>query len=339
MSKNMYGTTSMSLTHELHKGAPAMHTLPRGRFSVRTIAILLIAVLAVFASVAPVGAQSQSAKSKPIANPNTIVSSDGVTPLVVANEAAITAFAPPSAGNGRPTNNRRLILPDLKAVSADGEPESIIGADNRYQVVPTTGYPARAVALMTMSTGRCTAWMIGPDTAVTAGHCVYSSGAWSSNVRVYPGYTGTSAPYGSCTARRLYSVTGWTSSGNTDYDYGAIKLNCTIGNTVGWFGFRWQSASLTGQSTTVQGYPGDKPYTQWGSQDYVRVSYDRKIFYANDTTGGQSGSPVYNGLSGCNPCGIAVHTNGTGLYGQPYNAGTRITQDVYNNLVAWKNAL
>ena len=52
-----------------------------------------------------------------------------------------------------------------------------------------------------------------------------------------------------------------------------------------------------------------------------------------------SGSPAYNtsGPAGCNPCAIAIHTNGV-YGGSPYNRGTRITEAAFNNLVAWMNA-
>lgn len=85
------------------------------------------------------------------------------------------------------------------------------------------------------------------------------------------------------------------SNGDETYDYGSLKLNCTVGNTVGWFGFWWQSASLAGYSTTIQGYPGDKPFgQQWRGDNVTRtvaVSQDRQVFYQNDTAGGMSGSP------------------------------------------------
>jgi glutamyl endopeptidase len=225
--------------------------------------------------------------------------------------------------------------------------ETIIGADNRAPVTSTT-YPYRAVALITMDGSRCSGWMIGPNTVATAGHCVHtggSGGVWSRNVRVYPGYTGTSAPYGSYAARKLYSVNGWTSSRNEEYDYGAVKLSSSVGSTTGWFGFWWQSASLTGLSTRIAGYPGDKPLTQWRSDDNVDATTTRQVFYQNDTVGGMSGGPVYRyGSSGSvcpGYCGMAVHAygiHGTGYHAK-YNHGTRITQSVFNNLLSWRNAL
>lgn len=220
---------------------------------------------------------------------------------------------------------------------------SIIGADSRTRVNPTTVHPARAIALVTFSGGGCTGWLINKNTVVTAGHCVHSGGSggdWRSNVRVYPGRNGSSSPYGSCTAKRLYSVNGWTNSKDEAFDYGAIKLNCTIGNTVGWFGYFWQSASLNLFPATVAGYPDDKPVQQWKSVGVIRVSQTRQVFYKNDTRPGQSGAPVYYNRSGCGQCSMAIHTYGT--HGSsPHgtdNHATRIIKAVFDNLETWKNA-
>jgi glutamyl endopeptidase len=218
-------------------------------------------------------------------------------------------------------------------------------------VNPTTVYPARATVLITFSTpaggSRCTGWLIGKDTVITAGHCVApgtGSGVFynRTSYKIYPGRNGASSPYGSCTATKLFSVTGWTTSGDERYDYGAIKLLCNIGTTVGWYGFFWQSASLVGLPVKTQGYPGDKPLTQWRSSDVVRANTVNQVFYQADTVGGQSGSPVwYNRSSTCNPCSMAVHAYGLHGTTPPHstnNHGTRITQARFNNFITWKNA-
>lgn len=228
-------------------------------------------------------------------------------------------------------------------------PGTVIGADGRTRVNPTTSYPNRAVAYITLSfpngtSGTCTGWFIGPRTVATAGHCVHdkNAGGWATNVKVYPGRNANASPYGSSTARRLFSVTGWTSSKSANYDYGAIQLNTPLGNTVGWFGFRWQSSNSFAGSYTITGYPGDKPAgTLWTMSDNpgVRRVETYRLFHAIDTYGGQSGAPMYHNYSStCNPCSVAFHAYGTG--GDPnrqYNSGTRITQPVFNNLTAWKN--
>jgi glutamyl endopeptidase len=72
----------------------------------------------------------------------------------------------------------------------------------------------------------------------------------------------------------------------------------------------------------------------------VRVTQERRVFYQNDTFRGDSGAPVYYNRSGCGFCSMAVHAYGT-YNGPPFstnNHGTRITQPVFNNLIAWRNA-
>ena len=78
--------------------------------------------------------------------------------------------------------------------------------------------------------------------------------------------------------------------GDERYDYGAIKLNCTVGNMVGWYGIT--TANPKNKPSIIQGYPGDKPLEQWFSADKVRATTSRQVFYNNDTIGGMSGSPV-----------------------------------------------
>uniref|UniRef100_UPI003CCC876C trypsin-like serine peptidase n=1 Tax=Allorhizocola rhizosphaerae TaxID=1872709 RepID=UPI003CCC876C len=101
----------------------------------------------------------------------------------------------------------------------------------------------------------------------------------------------------------------------------------------------WTSASLIGTFVRTQGYPGDKPINQQWASDGTIQSESLRLFYNNDTVGGQSGSPLYPnpedptpGL--CPACVIAIHAYGGGSL----NSGVRITQPVFNNLIAWINA-
>lgn len=234
----------------------------------------------------------------------------------------------------------------LAPLSADIGIESIIPPDERTKVTNTTVYPQRAMVLLTTSSGRCSGTMISPNTVLTAGHCVHgggSAGAWATNVRVFPGRNGAQSPFGSCGSRTLYSVLGWVRDRNELYDYGVVKLDCTIGNTVGWLGLRWQTASLVGVPTIIEGYPGDKPLEQWHSAGPVRVSDNFQIFYQDDTMPGNSGSSVYTMAfrAACGgPCVIGVHAYG--LHGSPphgdNNHGVRVTKPVFDNLIAWMNA-
>jgi len=220
--------------------------------------------------------------------------------------------------------------------------ESIIGPDERVRVANTRAFPYRAIALVTFEGSRCTGWLIGRDTVATAGHCVHTGGPggrWyrTASFRVYPGRDGGARPYGACTARTLYSNTAWTDRGDSNYDYGAIKLNCTVGARTGSFGYYWSGGSLAGLHVEVSGYPGDKPLTQWRSAGTIEISRTHELFYANDTVGGQSGAPVYSNKAGCGICAAAVHAYGT--YGRfPYNSynhGVRITKSVFAQFQQW----
>ena len=315
--------------------------------------LLLVSLLTIF--ITPASAQESSPPASQVeANPHTIVTSDG---LIYSASPVDASMALDRVGGGEQASfagedtagDPKLVDEEVLSLVYDQGMESIIGADGRTQVTGTTGFPWRAIAHLVVTwrngtSGGCTGWFIGPRTLVTAGHCVYSStkGGWASSIRAYPGRNGSSTPYGSAVSHRLFSVTGWTSSGNHEYDYGAIQLSSTPGNTVGWFGYRWQSSNTFSGAYSVTGYPGDKAYgTMWTMQDNpgIRGVTTRKLFHAIDTYGGQSGAPVYHNYSStCSACAVAVHAYGTGISPYPqYNSGTRITQDVYNNLTNWRN--
>ncbi len=236
------------------------------------------------------------------------------------------------------------LLEIAKPMIGPGSGESVIGPDGRRRIGTTTKFPYRAIAMILFNGGYlCTGWFISPNTVATAGHCVYDPGVGfypTGSYTIYPGANGSATPYGSCNATRLSTVKGWANSGRDDYDYGAIKLDCTVGNTVGWFGFFWTRGTLNNLPAFITGYPGDKSLgTMWRSKGRIKVTQPRRVFYPNDTAGGMSGSPVYYKRRSCGWCSMAVHAYGTGG-GYPYNSynhGTRINKAVFKNLKKWKN--
>lgn len=302
------------------------------------------------------------AQTPALAQGDVVVSSDGER---IAVKASSSAGSPGFAGNGRAlrfgetdsalASNRsretaeefRKLL-EAQPVSGPVHSGSIIGPDQRVRVNPTTTYPARATVLITFNvpggSARCTGWMIWDDTVATAGHCVAkgnNTGFYPrSSYKIWPGRNGNAAPYGSCNAKRLYSNTIWVSQGRDDYDWAIIKLNCTIGNTTGWYGWFYQLATMVGQPVTVQGYPGDKPLTQWRATDRVRANQVRRVFYQADTLGGQSGAPVWRQHPTFGTAGMAIHAYGT--YGSPpfstNNHGTRITKQIHDAFLTVINA-
>jgi len=185
-----------------------------------------------------------------------------------------------------------------------------------------------------------TGWFIGPHTLITAGHVVYikNSGVpnrdgWVTAIRVMPGRNAAQLPFGSVVSHKFYTVNGWANTGDENYDYAAIIIPTELGNQTGWIGFGvFSDSDLTASVANISGYPGDKPEgTQWYSNHQVASVSPTKVRYDIDTMGGQSGSAVYVIRNG-QRIAIAVHAYG----GPTTNSGTRISNPVHANMLAWK---
>jgi V8-like Glu-specific endopeptidase len=222
--------------------------------------------------------------------------------------------------------------------------ETVHGPDDRREIADTTIYPWRAIAslLITAADNSAwlgTAWFVSPKTLITAGHCVYirDSGVpgrdgWVKKISVMPGRNGNALPYGAVTSTVFRSVDGWISSGDENFDYGAIVIPTPLGETVGVFGLAvYPDSDLEAALVNISGYPGDQPAgTQWFDSRAIADLNARKLYYDIDTAGGQSGAPVFRILNDSR-IGVAVHAYG----GSDTNSGTRINTDVYNLMKSW----
>jgi V8-like Glu-specific endopeptidase len=227
------------------------------------------------------------------------------------------------------------------ALGAGPRNEVVIGTDDRVQVTANQAYPWRCICSLVMkaqngTTWVGTGWLVGPRLLLTAGHCVYmhDEGGWAAEIEVIPGRSGNSHPFGSVVARDYRTVSGWTTSRDSNYDYGAILLppERRFGDELGWFGFAVRSdEQLRAATLNLAGYPGDKPGTQWFHSRGVQSVNAFQITYEIDTMGGQSGAPVWELQPNGGRYGVAVHTVGSSLG----NGGTRISQEVFDNVVAW----
>jgi V8-like Glu-specific endopeptidase len=234
-------------------------------------------------------------------------------------------------------------------------PQFIIGPDGRYPVDPSA-YPATATVLLTFvyydrdgqwKPNRCTGWVAGhhdrSTTIITAGHCVFfpDTGVWHRNYYVQALYPNAIT----CPAVALYVPAGWSpGSFAPEYDYGAVKVNCRpsgqpLGQLTSAYGYAVYPVP-TGTAVRTQGYPNDRqsgPALQWASDGVVGPSTAQRLFYDNDASAGQNGSPVYvPNMPGCGHCVAAIHGN----YPDPsrnLNNGVRITSNVYNDIRYWTN--
>lgn len=231
------------------------------------------------------------------------------------------------------------LIPKMEAQAR----EVIIGTDDRVRVFATSAYPWRAICSLKITAADNskwigTGWLVAPRTVITAGHCVFmhDHGGWAKSVEVIPGLNDTTRPFGSCSSSNVRSVTGWTTSKNRDYDYGAIILpeNCRLGDRTGYFGFSVKSdAYLMSSVHNLSGYPGDKGGNQqWFMALKPKSVSSRVIKYDIDTMGGQSGAPVWLKVGNVRTC-VGIHTNGH-FSG---NSATRIVLPVFNRIQAWKN--
>jgi V8-like Glu-specific endopeptidase len=184
---------------------------------------------------------------------------------------------------------------------------------------------------------------------LTAAHCLYDStspGGWATEVVVVPGRNGAAEPYGFQTATDLRVPGQYVSSGAPAFDFGLVLLpNSQLSNQTGRFRYAGSAGdALVGRTANLSGYPGEDYTRQWfhagpiADRSYTAGSDTGLISYPMDTTGGQSGSPMW--LSdGTNRVIIGVHTRGDASVfcsntGGANNCGTLITNMVAGQLEA-----
>ncbi len=197
----------------------------------------------------------------------------------------------------------------------------------------------------------CTAFLISPQVALTAGHCVFSlrRRRTARRILVSPARDGTRRPYGAVWALRWFAHPRFLTQTDARFDFGVIVLPHGFPGLVPKLTLRaLSSAALAGVRANrllhIAGYPSDKPRGElWTHAERMDRFGARLMLYSVDTCPGHSGAPVWIDAPGGRGDVLAIHTRGPrpaarGPWGcRPgaptappghFNAGVRITDDV-----------
>jgi glutamyl endopeptidase len=216
--------------------------------------------------------------------------------------------------------------------------ETVIGMDERVEVVDTQQVPYSWICALTITAADGsewlgTGWCAAPGLVITAGHCVYlhNCGGWATAIRVDPARNGSALPY-SFECATVASVSGWVNDKSPECDYGGMIIPSMADSRLGWLGYGSRPDDyLLRDTVNVVGYPADKPSgTMWGAVHALSAPTADELIYVNSTFGGMSGSPVIE-WSDEGFIVLGIHNYGD-LSG---NRATRITTDVFGNLQMW----
>lgn len=229
--------------------------------------------------------------------------------------------------------------------------KSVSGEDDREPVNNTKIDPWRMICSLEIRSGHGrkmfgTGWFSGPHTVITVGHCIYNKlrlGGWAKSIRVLPARHDGHAPFGVFDAATFRCTKMWVRSGDPDYDLGCIQLPTNVGHRTGWFSVEaLTDAELSDYMVNISGYPTDiyGGRRQLFHRNRIRGVLKRRVSYAVDTFGGQSGAPVWvYPTAGALPVVVALHAYGFGgtpvELGKKTNSGTRITPEFAERISLW----
>ncbi|KRB08791.1 trypsin-like peptidase domain-containing protein [Lysobacter sp. Root690] len=210
---------------------------------------------------------------------------------------------------------------------------SVIGDDDRWQVGQLGIYPFRTIMrLASVINGEVnsgTAFLVGPSTLLTAGHCLHKNGSLASQLEVY------TASGIRLVAETWNTLNKWKQTGEHSSDLGFIRLNKTPSGSLGHFGTQRLAESEAGDNFAIAGYPTDRGN---GSLLYCHVCPgvifdDAYLRHAIDTGGGQSGSPLFL-MRNKRAYAVGVHIRGDDT-GQNNNRALRLTDPLIDQVKQW----
>lgn len=178
------------------------------------------------------------------------------------------------------------------------------------------------------STSYGTAFLMGPNIALTSGHCVLSSSTHNfiNGLKIDFGYNGYSY-YSRVNVTDVYVLKLYYDEAKYANDWAICVLDENIGDILGYFG-KCTGYNLIGLDATIIGYAGGQGLnTQYSSVGEIVKNYPTFKYYAY-TTGGMSGAPVFVTING-NSYVAGIHSYG---YNHYFSGACRISTFLFDFL-------
>jgi V8-like Glu-specific endopeptidase len=145
-----------------------------------------------------------------------------------------------------------------------------------HGVAAPLNYPYRTCGKIFFNQGGTgfsgSAALVAPNVLLTAGHCVFSNGVWSTNMTFFPSFPSRAAtdPVRQVACGRLSCRTSWKNNQDRAHDYGMVWMPTGPGNTVGWLGLVW-NLGTNGRTWDAVGYPAtpNPPFNGGSMQEAV----------------------------------------------------------------------
>ena len=193
---------------------------------------------------------------------------------------------------------------------------AIIGSNDITVVDNPTATPYCSTVCLQITTNNGgtnygSGFMIGPNALATAAHNLYSikEKTYVKSVNVAPARSDNSKPFGSeNVSASSMIVSDSYLAGTSSEDWAIITLKNNLGTKTGWLGLHWQSSNYSSsQLVYAYGYPSqingaDARYRMCKSSGYIRSQTSKYLKGDWDLTGGFSGGPLVEYISGAGVC-------------------------------------
>lgn len=210
---------------------------------------------------------------------------------------------------------------------------AIIGSNDITVVDNPTATPYCSTVCLQITTNNGgtnygSGFMIGPNALATAAHNLYSikEKAYVKSVNVAPARSDNSKPFGSeNVSASSMIVSDSYLAGTSSEDWAIITLKNNLGTKTGWLGLHWQSSNYSSsQLVYAYGYPSqingaDARYRMCKSSGYIRSQTSKYLKGDWDLTGGFSGGPLVEYISGAGYVAIGIHKDGSTIDGSSYS--------------------